>query len=97
MVINNHSRNLTRYELETVINFNKGDNMATIFTYEKMWQRHIEKKLGIKPYLDNGYGGKSYKLPKSKISKPRASMKLTDEQRKAISERFSKIRCKSKT
>ena len=63
-------RNLTRYELETVINLNKEDNEAVVFTYEKTWQKHIEKRMGIKPYLDNGYGGKSYRIPKNRIRKP---------------------------
>jgi len=47
----NRGRNLTRYELETVINFNKQDDMAVVFTYEKLWQRHIEKRMGIQPYI----------------------------------------------
>jgi hypothetical protein len=25
---------------------------------EKTWQRHLEKKLGLKPVMDNGFGGK---------------------------------------
>ena len=65
-------RLLTRYELETVINFNKAEDEATLFTYEPTWQRHIEKRMGIQPYLVNDFGGKSYKMPKSRIGKPRA-------------------------
>ena len=32
-------RFLTRYELETVINFNKEQDTAIVFTYEKSWQK----------------------------------------------------------
>ncbi len=86
-------RYLTSYELETTINFNKGDDMADVFTYEKMWQRHIEKRMGIKPILDNGFGGKGYKIPKKLIPKPRvpkAKRIMTDEQKDVIRKRFAK-------
>ena len=56
------SRNLTNYEQETIINFNKAEEVAYIFTYEKSGQRHLEKKLGLKPLYDNGFGGKEYKI-----------------------------------
>jgi hypothetical protein len=72
-------RNLTAYELETIINFNKGSPDAEIFTYEKTWQKHLEQRLGLKPTMDNGYGGKGYKLPKSLIHLPRAKMKVSEK------------------
>ncbi len=70
-------RKLTSYEQETVINFNKAEDIAHIFTYEKSWHQHIEKRLGIKPTMDNGFGGKSYEVPKKSIRPPRASRKLS--------------------
>ena len=51
------SRNLTNYEQETIINFNKAEEVAYIFTYEKSGQRHLEKKLGLKPLYVYGFGG----------------------------------------
>ena len=54
------SRNLTNYEQETIINFNKAEEVAYIFTYEKSGQRHLEKKLGLKPLWDSGFGGREY-------------------------------------
>ncbi len=76
---------LSRYEQETIINFNKDEDMAYVFTYEKTWQGHIEQHLGIKPYDVNSFGGKWYKVPKNSISKPRAKRtgKALSPERKA--------------
>jgi len=90
-------RNLTRYELETVINFNKEEDMAVVFTYEMTWQKFIEKRMGIKPYLDNGFGGKSYKVPKNRIRKPLAfrtgeKKTLSPERRKQLTDSLKRAR-----
>ncbi len=61
---------LTGYEQETIINFNKSDKMASIFTYEKSWQKHIEQRFKIKPLSKNSHGGKEYEIPKDRIRKP---------------------------
>jgi len=79
---------LTSYEQETIINFNKAEDVAYIFTYEKTWQQHLEKKLGLKPVMDNGFGGKEYEMPKSRIKLPRAPRKLSDSARKKLAERL---------
>lgn len=89
---NKRGRNLTAYELETVINFNQKESDAYVFTYEKTWQRHIEQRLKIPPYLVNDSGGKSYRIPKHLISKPRAPKNLSIEQRKALGDRLRKTR-----
>ncbi len=81
-------RKLANYEQETIINFNKAEDIAYILTYEKAWQKHLEKKLGIKPTLDNGYGGKGYELPKKLIKPPRAPRKLSDSAKKELVERL---------
>ncbi len=82
------TRTLTSYEQETIINFNKDEDIAHIFTYEKTWQKHLEKKLGIEPILDNGYGGKGYELPKKMMKPPRAPRKLSDSAKKKLAERL---------
>lgn len=79
---------LTKRELETIINFNKEERTAYIFTYEKTWQQHMEKKLGIKPILVNDFGGREYLIDKSRIKMPRVPMKLSPEQRKASRDRL---------
>jgi len=46
------SRRLTNYEQETAINFNKDEDIAYIFTYEKTWQKHFgEIDNVIKPFI----------------------------------------------
>ena len=86
------SRTLTNYEQETIINFNKAEDKAHIFTYDKTWQRHIEKKLGFKPTEDNGFGGKAYEIPKKMIKPPRAPRKLSDSAKKKLAERLHQNR-----
>jgi len=81
-------RKLTSYEQETIINFNKEEKIAYIFTYEKTWQKHLEGKLGLKPVVDNGFGGREYEIPKSGIKPPRAPRKLSDSAKKKLVERL---------
>ena len=61
------AKKLERQEKETIICFNEGDSLASIFTYNKRWQRHIEKKLKMNPTSENDYGGKDYELLKDLI------------------------------
>ena len=86
------SRRLTSYEQETIINFNKAEEIAYIFTYEKTWQKHLEGKLGLKPTMDNGFGGREYQLPKSRIKLPRAPRQLSDSAKKKLAERLHRNR-----
>jgi len=88
---------LSRYEKETIINFNEGEDEASIFTYNKTWQKHLEKRLGLKAVWDNGSGGKEYHISKKRIKPPRVPrvVKLTDEQRTKIGQRLAKYRKKS--
>jgi len=79
---------LTSYEQETIITFNKEEKIAYIFTYEKSWQKHLEKKLGIKPLYDNGFGGREYEIDKKRISPPKAPRKLSDSAKKNLAERL---------
>ena len=80
-------RSLTSYEQETTIGFNKAEDIAYIFTYEKTWQKHLEGKLGLKPVMDNGFGGRSYEVPKKSIKPPRAPKKLSAEAKAKLAER----------
>lgn len=88
---------LSKYEQETIINFNKEEKVAYIFTYEKTWQKHLEKKLGLKPVMDNGFGGKEYKIDKSRIKMPRTPRKMSDKQKKAGANRLRKARLNKKS
>lgn len=82
------SRKLINYEQETIINFNKAEDVAYIFTYEKTWQKHLENKLGLKPLYDNGFGGREYEIPKNRIKPPRAPRKLSVSAEKKLVERL---------
>ncbi len=77
---------------ETIINFNEAEATADIFTYSKLWQRHLEGKLGLKPTMDNGYGGRSYQLPKSRIRMPQPKKQYSEASRKAMAARLAKAR-----
>jgi len=88
-------RRLSNYEQETIINFNKDEAIAHIFTYEKTWQQHLEKRLGLKPIMDNGFGGREYEIDKKRIRPPRAPVKLSAEARASLTKRLSNSRQKS--
>ena len=87
---------LTEFEMETIINFNKGDKVATVFTYEKRWQKHFEHKLGIQPKEVNSFGGKTYLIDKRRIMLPRkqSTRIMTEEQKSAGRERLKLARSK---
>jgi hypothetical protein len=86
------TKRISAYEQETIINFNKAEDTAIIFTYEKKWQEHLESRLGLKPIRNNGVGGKEYELPKSRIRPPRAARRLSDSAKKKLAERLHRNR-----
>lgn len=75
------ARKLAGYEKETIINFNEAEAIAYIFTYNKSWQRHLERELGLAPAMVNGYGGKSYEVDKELIKLPRPRRQLSEKTR----------------
>lgn len=79
---------LSNEEKETIINFDETSAPAHIFTYSKTWQTHLEKRLGLKPIRDNGFGGKEYEIDKHRIRPPRAPMKLSAEQKRKTADRL---------
>jgi len=85
---------LSNYEKETIINFNKAEDVAYIFTYEKTWQQHLEKRLGLKPTMENGFGGKEYEIDKKRIRPPRAPVRLSDKTRAKLTKRMKDMRQK---
>jgi hypothetical protein len=85
------SRALSAYEQETIISFNKAEDIAHIFTYEKTWQKHLEKRLGLKPVMDNGFGGKDYEIERRRIRPPRAPVRLSPEARAKLIKRMKNM------
>lgn len=86
--------NLTKYEQETVINFNAGEQLATVYTRDRAVMRKLDAlviefsdvyKLVSETDID-----KTYSMPKAYVSyrKPR---KLTALQRAKARERIEKV------
>jgi len=85
---------LSLVEQETIIIFNRFEDEAYVFTYDPVWQRHMES-LGCKQVESNGIGGKEYQIDKHRIPKPRLKRKgkaMSEEQKVIVSERFRKAR-----
>ena len=85
---------LTNEERETIILFDETPDEATVFTYNRRWQKHFEQRLGIKPIGNNGFGGKTYKITKNRIPLPRVPRKMSPEQKKKLGQRLKKARQK---
>ena len=85
---------LTDREKETIIIFNETTEPAEIFTYNKTWQKHLEKMLGLEPVMANNYGGKTYRIDKKRIKPPRAKVVLSPEARKKAADRLAIVRSK---
>jgi hypothetical protein len=81
---------LSKFEQETIVNFNQGEDTAHIFTYNKAWQRHLEKRLGLKPARVNSFGGKDYELPRRFIRAPLAPRQLSAEEKVRLGQRLRK-------
>jgi len=85
---------LTRYEQETIINFNEAEDTADVFTYNERWIRHLEG-LGFTAYMVNSFGGKDYTIPKHMIHLPRKKVELSPEEKARRAEHARRIRPKS--
>jgi len=88
---------LSLLEQETIINFNREEAEATIYTHDPSLKRKLDKLCSTIPDIyikrsDNGAGGVTYALPKNLISvrTPRAKKNLSEEQREVLRERFKK-------
>lgn len=85
---------LTRYEQETIINFNAGEQTATVYTRDKAVMRKLDKLVADFPEVYKRTGqtdiDKTYSMPKAYVSyrKPR---KLSDEQREQARQKMFKI------
>ena len=84
----------SRYEQETIINFNAGEDIATLYTRDKAIMRKIDALVIEFPEVYRCIKAteydKTYEMPKSFVSyrKPR---KLTEEQRKQAKARMNKL------
>ena len=85
---------LTRYEQETIINFNAEDSDATVYTRDKTVMRQLDALITEYPDIFKCIGetdiDKTYLMPKSAVTyrKPRH---LSEEQREASRRRIESI------
>jgi hypothetical protein len=83
---------LTGLEKETIINYNEGETIANIYTYDKKIINKMLKE-GIQPIESDGFGGYTYEIPKKYI-KIRIPRKLTEEERIKAQSKAQNMRSK---
>lgn len=86
--------NLTKYEQETIINYNNEEKLAYISTYDKSLMRKLDSRIADNPdikLVKHTEDYAEYTLPKKwiKVSFPR---QLSDEQRAEMAERMRAAR-----
>ena len=85
---------LTRYEQETIINFNAEEEMATVYTRDPAVMKEMDTLVNDYPDIYRCTGvsdiDKTYEVPKTVVSyrKPR---RITDAQRAAAQSRMKQI------
>jgi hypothetical protein len=80
---------LTKWERETIINFNELESVAYIHTCSKSWMTHFEKVLRVKPTKVYGNYAKDYQCPKAWIKKPRKPKELSESQKAKLRQRLT--------
>ena len=86
---------ISRYEQETIINYNAAEQTATVYTRDKTVMRRLDALVVEYPEHYRLIGetdiDKTYEMPKSFVCyrKPR---RLSDEQREAARERINAIK-----
>lgn len=92
---------LSRYEQEVIVNFNAGDEEASLYTSNPVWIRKMDKLLEQNPEqfrsgrvvtVRGKIVSKEYSFPKRFITIRSKDVKreLSEEQRKEIAERFKR-------
>lgn len=86
---------LTRYEQETIINFNEEEQTANIYTYNDRLKRKLFELCESRPedtkrLKDDGCGGITFEVPKKwiKVNAPRI---LSEKQKLELTERLKSI------
>ena len=86
--------NLTKCEMETVVNYNAGEQTATVYTRDKSVMRRLDRLVADYPdsykLLNQTNIDKTYSMPKLYVTsrKPRA---VSDEQREQARQRMAKL------
>ena len=88
---------LSRYEQETIVNYNAGEQTATLYTRDKAVMRKLDTLVAGFPdtykLIEQDEISKTYSFPKSYVSyrKPR---KLSNEQREQSRQKMLKLNAK---
>lgn len=85
---------LTKYEQETIINYNQEEKTASCFTHDLALIRKLDefaRNGEAITVVREGDGWKEYKFPK-KCIKVRFPRKLSEEQRQNMAERMKSMR-----
>lgn len=86
---------LTRYDQETIINFNAQDQMATLYTRDPAVMRKVDALVTEHPDIFKCIGetdiDKTYSMPKSRISyrKPRRISEAKREQARSAMQKLN--------
>ena len=85
---------LSRLEQETIVNYNAGEQTATVYTRDKAVMRRLDALKDAYPDTYKLIGetdiDKTYEMPKSLINY-RKPMSVSDKQRRAASERMKRL------
>ena len=86
--------NLTKYEMETVVNYNAGEQTATVYTRDKSVMRKLDRLMADYPdsykLLKQTDIDKTYSMPKAYITY-REARTVSDEQREQARQRMAKL------
>ena len=85
---------LTKYEMETMVNYNAAEQTATVYTRDKSVMRRLNRLVADYPdtykLINQTDIDKTYSMPKTYVNyrKPRV---LSDKQREQARQRMSKL------
>lgn len=92
---------LSRWEQETVINYNNEEKFATVFTSDPVVQRKLDKLVNkypdeyqcikITPIVED-QKSKTYRISSKKLISFRSPVHMTDEQKAKATERLAKYK-----
>ena len=86
--------NLTKYEMETVVNYNAGEQTETVYTRDNSVMRKLDRLVADYPesykMLSQTEIDKTYSMPKSYITYRKPRM-VSNEQREQARQRMAKI------
>lgn len=88
--------NISRYEQETIINYNEGEQICNVYTHNsslmrKLKELHQERPEDVKVICAHEKNA-TFEIPKAwiRIYPPRKSKPMTEEQKQKLVERLNK-------